>query len=209
MRKIVVAGGGGHAKVVISVLKKLDYDVIGYTDKSDKGALLGIPYLGTDTILKELRENNEASTAAVGVGHIRSTATRKKLYSELDNLNYDLPAILSPDAIVNDEVTVGKGTFIADGVVVNSGSTIGELSIINTNASIDHDCSIGDFVHIAPGVTLSGGVTIGSDVLIGTGASIIQNISIVEKCIIGAGSVVINDCDDTGIYVGNPARKIK
>lgn len=209
MYKIVVAGGGGHAKVVISVLKKLGYEVIGYTDNSDKGTILEIPWLGTDTILKELREKNEVSRAAIGVGHVQDNTIRKELLDELSRLNYDLPAIISPDAIVNDEVAIENGTFLADGVVVNPGVTIGALSIINTNASIDHDCIIGDFVHIAPGVTLSGGITIGNDAFIGTGASLIQNINVQSNCIIGAGSVVIEDCVEPGTYVGNPARRIK
>ena len=33
---IVVIGGGGHAKVVISVLKKLHWPVLGYTDGIDR-----------------------------------------------------------------------------------------------------------------------------------------------------------------------------
>ena len=31
--KIVVIGGGGHAKVIINILKKVgEYDILGYTD---------------------------------------------------------------------------------------------------------------------------------------------------------------------------------
>ena len=38
--KIVVIGGGDHARVVISILKKLGwYEIIGYTDLEHKGDL--------------------------------------------------------------------------------------------------------------------------------------------------------------------------
>ena len=39
--KIVVIGGGGHAKAVVNVIKKLDkYDIIGYTDLINRGSVL-------------------------------------------------------------------------------------------------------------------------------------------------------------------------
>ena len=36
MPEVVVIGGGGHAKVLISVLRKADYSVSGYTDVEDR-----------------------------------------------------------------------------------------------------------------------------------------------------------------------------
>ncbi len=44
MGRIVVIGGGGHAKVVINVLKKSGYSIVGYTDHGDRGVILGITY---------------------------------------------------------------------------------------------------------------------------------------------------------------------
>ncbi|HET6494054.1 MAG TPA: hexapeptide transferase, partial [Thermoleophilia bacterium] len=45
---MVVIGGGGHAKVLMSLLKKLGLEILGYTDKRDRSAILGAPYLGDD-----------------------------------------------------------------------------------------------------------------------------------------------------------------
>ena len=54
MNRIIIVGGGGHAKVLISVLKKTgSYELVGYTDMRDAGELLGVPYLGTDSVLEE------------------------------------------------------------------------------------------------------------------------------------------------------------
>ena len=47
MDEIVVIGGGGHAKVVVSILRKLGrYRILGYTDVQDRGSLLETPYPG-------------------------------------------------------------------------------------------------------------------------------------------------------------------
>jgi len=209
MPAIVVICGGGHAKVIISILKKLrEYEIIGYTDKSDKGNILNVPYLGNDEILVELIREKKCTSAAIGLGSVTISEQRKKIMSYLESINYSMPSIMSPHAVVNEDVIVGKGTVVLDGAVINSGSRIGECVIINTNSSVDHDCVIDDYVHVAPGATLSGLVRIGRNTIIGTGASIIHNVSICENCYIGAGSTVISNITEPGTYAGNPVRKI-
>lgn len=207
--KIVVIGGGGHAKVIISILKKLNrYEIVGYTDPENKGEILGISHLGNDDILNSLFSDGVVN-AVIGLGQIKSAALRRKAVDICKRIGFNLPAIISPNAIINEDVRIGNGTVVMDGVTINSGSTIGECSIVNTNASIDHDCKIGDFTHIAPGVTLSGEVKIGNDVLIGTGSNIIQQINIPDNTMISAGSTVLKSIGKKGIYRGNPAILIK
>jgi sugar O-acyltransferase (sialic acid O-acetyltransferase NeuD family) len=210
MDRIIIIGGGGHAKVLISVLKKIGrYEIIGYTDCSDKGIILDTKYLGEDNILNKIINDNPQVVAAIGIGNVEISEKRKKIKERLTEAGFFLPAIISPDAIINDDVQIDDGTVVFDGAVVNSGSRIGMCSIINTNCTIEHDCTIGDFVHLAPGATLSGGVKIDDFCVIGTGANIIQYRKIVKNCMIGAGSAVIKDCLISGTYVGIPAKKVQ
>lgn len=210
MIKIIIIGGGGHAKVIISILKKIiDYEIVGYTDIGNKGEILGIKYLGNDKILEELFLNNNIKNAAIGIGQIKNVKSREKTIEKLIKIGFEFPVIISPDSVINEDVKIGQGTVVMDGVIINSGSFIGDFSIINTKVSIDHDCKIGDYVHIAPGVTISGGVKIGSDTLIGAGATIIQYKEIGKNIIIGAGSTVLKNLIESGTYFGNPARKTK
>jgi sugar O-acyltransferase (sialic acid O-acetyltransferase NeuD family) len=209
MARIVVIGGGGHAKVVISVLKKSGYDIFGYTDPEDKGDILGIQYLGNDDILSGLRGSHPECVAAIGLGKIDASGLRLTLLDKIASLGFEFPVMVSPCAVVNEEVLIGEGTVVFDGVVVNSGSEIGRACILNTNSTVEHDCRLGDNVHIAPGVTLSGGVTIGHNTMIGTGATIIHSVSICEGCLVGAGSTVVKDISVPGTYVGSPAKRIR
>jgi sugar O-acyltransferase (sialic acid O-acetyltransferase NeuD family) len=210
IERIVVVGGGGHAKVLISVLKKSSgYEPIGYTDVRDSGELLGMPYLGTDSILEKLRDTIKDCCAAVGVGKVTINAKRMQLVRKLIRLGFRLPAVISPHALVNEDVTIGDGTVVFDGAVVNTGARIKRASIINTNSIVEHDCVIGDNVHIAPGASLSGEVRVGDNCMIGTGANVIQGIGICADCLIGAGTTVVNNITIPGVYVGNPAERIK
>jgi sugar O-acyltransferase (sialic acid O-acetyltransferase NeuD family) len=209
MNRIVVIGGGGHAKVLISVLKKSGYEVTGYTDRHDRGSILGIFHLGDDCILPEMIRTHGPGKAIIGKGKIDISDMRIRLQHEFSVIGFDFPVIISPSAVVNEAVVLGDGTVVFDGVVVNSGTEIGQSCIINTNSTVEHDCRIGDNVHIAPGVTLSGGVTIGHNSMIGTGATVIQYVDICEGCLIGAGSTVVKDITDPGTYVGSPAKRIR
>lgn len=207
MNSMVILGGGGHAKVVISILKKLNsYNIAGYVDPVDRGSVLGVRYLGDDGVLPRLLNEKRVTNAVLGVGHLKDTALRHALSLRLSAMGFAFPAVISPCAIVNESVSIGDGTVVMDGAVVNAGTRIGAHCILNTRSSVDHDCEIGDFVHLCPGATLSGGVRVGNDSFIGTGAAVIQRMTIGTGCFIGAGAVVVTDCQENGRYVGVPAR---
>jgi len=209
MDNIIIIGGGGHSKVLISIIKKINiYNIHGYIDSVDKGKILNVKYLGDDLLAESLYRDG-IKLAILGVGQIKDANARKKIVKHYSSFGFSFPIIISPHSIVNEDVDIGNGTVIIDGAVINSGSNIGKYSIINTSASVDHDCRVGNFTHIAPGVTLSGGVEIGNECLIGTGVSITQYVRIPNKTIIGAGSVVTKDIQESGVYVGVPGRRVK
>ncbi len=212
MVDIVVIGGGGHAKVIVSILKKLkSYRILGYTDLENRGALLSVPFIGCDDKLTQLRCEYSRCTAVIGIGMLNDSGKLKRaeVFQLLKSLGFEMPPIVSPDALVNEEVKIGIGTVVMDGVVVNSGTSVGNGVILNTHCSVEHDCEIGSFTHIAPGAILSGGVVVGREVLVGANAVVCQNKLIGDGCVIGAGAVVTTDCTDSGTYVGVPARRIK
>lgn len=209
MENIIVIGGGGHAKVVISILKKNDqFNIMGYSEINDYGSLLNINYLGNDDVVIE-KYRNKSVKVILGVGQIKSPELRKKIVRKYVNAGFHFPAIISPHAIVNESVVVGAGTVVMDNVVINSHAKIGDYAILNTSSTIEHDCNIGDYVHIAPGSVLSGEVNVGNSTFIGAGSTITNSVSISEDCIIGAGSLVRKNILQPGLYVGNPIKKYK
>lgn len=202
MRKIVVVGGGGHAKVVIDAIKcGKKFKVCAISDPSLKKGdfVAGIPIVGDDGVLAGLFKKG-VKDAFVGVGSIGDCSARKKIYDNLKKVGFRLPVIAHPNAVIAGDVELGEGTFVAAGAVVNPGARIGKNAILNTSSSVDHDCVIGDFVHIAPGVTLSGGVVVGEETHIGTGANVIQCVKIGKKCMIPAGTTCLDNVEDGQRY---------
>jgi sugar O-acyltransferase (sialic acid O-acetyltransferase NeuD family) len=208
--EIVVIGGGGHAKVVISILKRLNrYRVLGYTDIENRGAILGIPFLSSDSELFESGLESKRVHAALAVGQVGTGKARFDLWTRLNSHSLVFPPIIALNAIVNEDVGCGEGAVIMDGAVINTEASIGRGAIINTNSTVEHDVRIGDWVHVAPGATICGDVKVGSFSMIGAGATVKEGINIGAGCMIGAGATVVGDLTETGVYAGCPARRIK
>ena len=104
---VVVLGGGGHAKVLISVIRKLPWTIAGYVDPRDVGPVLGVPHAGGDDVLPALLARHPGCAAAMGVGKVDATARRARIQAAAEALGYAFPTFVSPDAVVNCEVELG------------------------------------------------------------------------------------------------------
>jgi len=210
MNSIVLIGAGGHAKVIVSILRKLDrFDILGYTALENRGDLMGVPFLGLDGDLAELANQHKNLTAVLAVGQVGLGNFRFSLWEKLRALSISFPSIVSPNAVVNEAVSLGESAVVMDGAIINSGASIGRGAIVNTNSTVEHDVTLGDWVHVASGATISGGVTIGRFSMIGAGATVIEGKTVGSGCLIGAGATVTRDLSEPGVYVGCPARLIK
>ncbi|MEM5563980.1 NeuD/PglB/VioB family sugar acetyltransferase [Psychroserpens sp. AS72] len=210
IEKVVVIGGGSYAKIVISILKKIEsFEIVGYTDVKDQGKVLGVSYLGGDEVLRTLFEDSKVKSAVIGIGQLQNANIKKRVISELKTIGYQFPAIISPTAIVNEEVELGEGTIVRDNAVISASTKIGKFTIIGTSVSVSYDTLIGDFTNISLGSNIGIEISIGNEVLIGMGSTVMNYKKIVDNCFIGAGSMVIKDCLEPGLYFGTPAKKIK
>lgn len=75
--------------------------------------------------------------------------------------------------------------------------------------NIGHNCEIGESTIICPGSTIAGGTKIGKNCYIWQGVNTRSNIKICDNVILGAGSLVLNDIEEPGVYFGSPAKYVK
>ncbi len=204
---VIVIGGGGHAKVLISTLLLCRRNILGFVELNPAASpLLGISYLGSDAAV--LPHAPGDVRLVNGVGSTGSTASRQDVYDRFTHEGYCFATVIHPSAIVAPEVQIEDGVQIMAGAILQPGSCVGSNAIVNTGAIIDHDCVVGAHAHIAPGAVLSGGVRVYSGAHIGTGACIIQGVSIGAGSVVGAGAVVIKDVSPGVTTVGVPAKTI-
>jgi sugar O-acyltransferase (sialic acid O-acetyltransferase NeuD family) len=206
--KMVIAGAGGHAKVVCDAILASgtpETDIVGFADDNPELAgrmVLGFPVLpGIDSLGLV-----GSASLAMGVG---DNAARRRLFDRARALGYTLVTVVHPEAVIGRGCRIGSGTVVLANVVVNTDTEIGDNVILNTACSVDHDCVVGAHSHVAPGATLAGGVRIGEETLLGIGCTVIPGLSIGARCVIGAGAVLLTNLDAGCVAVGVPARVIK
>lgn len=203
-KRIVLLGASGHGKVCGEIAKMNGFSEILYLDDDTSIELCGrykvvgkvceySAYMGNDTVL------------FVSIGN---ADIRKRLQEDIRKAGGNIATLIHPDAVVGNNVSIGDGTVVMAGVVINPGTKIGRGCIINTSSSVDHDCVIGDYVHVAVGAHICGGVHIGRKTWVGAGAIVNNYHRICGNCLVGSGAVVINDIEEQGTYVGVPAKRI-
>lgn len=207
MKKVILVGAGGHAKVAADILLQNQvYEIAGIIDEKEECGFWEIPVLGRDDDLRSVRQalGIEYAFVALGDGRCREKVTQKVLAA-----GYQLINVISRYALISERAVLGRGIAVMPGAVVNADVQIADGCIINTNASVDHDGVIGDFTHIAPGTAVSGSVTIGRQCLLGTGSRVIDRITIGDNVVAGAGSVIVRNISGNCTVAGVPAKKIR
>jgi len=121
--------------------------------------------------------------------------------------------------------TIGDDCFIGPFVEIQKDTTIGRRCRVQSHAficelvTIDDDCFISHGAMFINDLFAIGGpakgrkelwcsTRVGSRVSIGTNATILP-VNICDDVVVGAGAVVTKDITEPGIYVGNPARKLR
>lgn len=193
-------GAGGHARVVMSLLRTAGFSILHcYDDDATKqgSTLDGLPVVGPVSSFSQ----GAVWKCVLAIG---DNQTRRNLAKDIPWAEWATAA--HTHAYVHESVRLGSGTVICAGAIVQPNAQIGSHCIINTGATVDHDCVIGDFCHVGPGCNLGGGVTLGEGSLMGIGSVAIQNTTVGAWTIVGAGAAVVADLPDHVLAVGVPAR---
>jgi UDP-perosamine 4-acetyltransferase len=212
MTQVIGLGAGGHAKVVIEVLRMIGgYEFKGLLDpnKELRGTeVLGVPVIGDDGDLEALFRQG-ITHAFIGLGGVGDNGPRKRLFENAQRHGFKFVDAIHPQAIVSPSAEIGSGPSIMAASVINAEARLGDNVLINSGAIIEHDCVIGDHCHVATGARLASTVLLGDGVHVGAGATVRQSITIGEGVIVGAGAVVVKDVAAWTLVTGVPAQPQK
>lgn len=205
LKRIAILGASGHGKVLADTALRCGWEDIVFFDDAWPSLTKNSrwPVVGDTNILIDTLAEFDGVIVAIGNNQIRLEKTLV-----LKNIGATLTSLIHPKSIVSSFSSLGLGSFIGAGAVVQIDAEIGDACIVNTNAVIEHDCVIEDGVHISPSCTLAGGVMVSENTWLGMGANIKQLVTIGRSVIVGAGSVVVRDVASDLIVVGNPARRL-
>jgi UDP-perosamine 4-acetyltransferase len=211
-KPVVVIGAGGHARVLISLLKLLNRPIVGLLDSDEAKVALpwtidGIEVTGEIESVTDHRPDEVELVHAIG--SIRKPQGRRWMYRLMKDKGYTFATLIHPSATVAVEAELGEGVQLLACAVIQPGVSLEENVLVNTRASVDHDTIVGAHTHLAPGATVCGGCEIGPCTHVGAGATVTSDLEIGEEATIGAGATVIRDVPSGSVVVGTPARSIE
>ena len=210
MNDLIIIGAGDFGRETIWVAERMNlikpaWNILGFVDDGRVGEEIdGYPVLGGVERLCSYSKEIYV-TCAIADGEIK-----ERVWNRLSrNANIHAATLIDPSAIIGKGCAVGEGSIICAGTVLAIATRLGKNCIVNLNCTVGHDAILGDFCTVHPGSNISGKVVVGERCILGTGTKIIQGLHIAADTTLGAGAVVIKDIEESGTYVGVPAKKVK
>jgi sugar O-acyltransferase (sialic acid O-acetyltransferase NeuD family) len=204
---MILVGAGGHAKELLGILhvQKDLADVFLYDDvtKDLPSKLFNqFPILRNEVEAKAQLQKDPRFILGIGNPYFRSQLAEKFI-----GWGGKLTSLISPNALIGIfNVHLGEGLNIMPNAVITEEVSIGKGTLVHIHSSIHHDCTIGEYCEILPGSRVLGNVTIGDYSSIGSGAVILPKIKIGNRVIVGAGAIVTKNIADGLTVKGVPAK---
>lgn len=113
------------------------------------------------------------------------------------------------------KVKIGSNSMVNSDVKFYTGEFNDSMVLVGDNVKIGLNSSIITVTHEFGSENQRGGACCAKSIIIedgcwiGANVTVLPGVHIAKGCIIGACSVVTKDTEAGGLYVGNPARKIK
>lgn len=209
MKQFVIFGDSIFAERICKYIQHENVDtVLCYTNeqafisRSQIGNLPVVPFENLSFIYGE-----QKFEILICIGYGNMNKLREKIYYLCKKHGYAIGSWISSAAMFYADM-IDEGNIIMPGALIGPTTKIGKCNIIASCVCISHDIVIGNFNFISSSVAIGGFCNIANNCFIGINATIIDNIKIENFTLIGAAANIRKSTECSGVYVGNPARKI-
>lgn len=214
MSKIIIIGGTGTAiciaEQIIDAKNKYNGcdEFIGWSidDESLGEEISGYPVLCKTQEAKDKYSKYDDVKFIFALYKPGVMKHRIKLLNSYGILKEKFATFIHPTAYIANSVIVDTGSIVLSHSSINSNVLIGKNNIINTNVVIEHDTILGDNNFLASSVCLGSSVKIGKGSFIGLNSTIRENIEISDYSFVGMGSNVLKNIAIEQTVFGNPAK---
>jgi len=210
--KIAIAGDGQAADLLLAIIAEdTRYEAtIIIADRSPEiqspQEFRGLPLISLDGYAEQYGALTEGVIVAVGYRNLNRN--RELFCQRLVAKGLNLMSFIHPSAVVSRSATLGRGSLVLAGSVVEPFSNIGENTVVWSNCTVAHHANIGDNCWIAAGAVVSGHAEIGNNCFLGIGSVISNHVSIGEFSILGAGVLATQDVAPYATLLENKSKQI-
>lgn len=209
LKALAIVGSEEFARQLAHLATLCGYRVAGYFDDfKPVGLNNGLQILGSLDAITHCYEQKIFDEIIIGIGY-KHLAFRAQVYARLQTEAIPLATLVHPSCVVDQSAQLAPGCVLYAGCILDKGVRLAGNVLVNLGCILAHDTAIGAHTFVSPGATLAGFVIVGERCFIGVNATVIDNIAITDDTTIGGGAVVTQSIGEAGVYVGNPAKKIR
>lgn len=208
MKKVVIFGNGQMAEIVhVYLIHDSTYEVAAFcVDREHlKGesfrSLPVVPFEDITSVYPPSEFSMFIQMSAKQMNRIRA-----EKYFQAKDKGYELITYISSKATIGPETSIGENCFIQEHNVIQSFAKIGNDVILWAGNHIGHHSAIMDHCFVTSHVVVCGRVMVEPYCYLGVNSTIRDGITIKERCVIGAGALVMRDTKESQVYVGLPGK---
>lgn len=203
MTKLVLFGAGDIARLAhYYFTHDSTHDVVAFcVDDEYRAAseVLGLPLVSFEEVTRHYPPDTHSMFVALSYAKMNQVRAAK--YAAAKALGYELVNYVSSRATFLTQYPTGDNCFILEDNTIQPFVKIGNNVTLWSGNHIGHDSTIEDHCFISSHVVVSGHCTIGAYSFIGVNATLHNSIRIAERCLIGAGAVMMKDTVAKGVYL--------
>jgi sugar O-acyltransferase (sialic acid O-acetyltransferase NeuD family) len=205
VKNLIIFGTGLIAEVSHFYFNKdTDYKTVLFTNASEfikASEFKELPLVPFEDIEKCYAPHDH--DMFIALGYNKTNQIREQRYKEAKEKGYRCATYISPRATYYN-TPVGDNCFILENNVIQPFVTIGNNVTLWSGNHIGHHSIIKDHCFISSHVVVSGGCCIAENCFLGVNSTLRDNIKIGRLTVIGAGAVVMKDCQERSLV--RPAR---
>jgi len=211
MADIVIFGAAVNARLAHWYFTRdSEHNVVAFT--TDPGyregdTFQGLPVVDFTTVAEAYPPSDYKMFVALGYTGMNRVRARK--YQEAKALGYDIVSYVSTRCTYLSEEPPGENCFILEDNTVQPFVRIGDNVTLWSGNHIGHDSEIQSHCFISSHVVISGNCLIGEYSFLGVNSTLRDGIQIAPHTLLGAGSVIMKDTQEKGVYVPRPTQLVR
>jgi len=201
---VVIFGSGPQAEVAHFYLTSdSPHDVKAFAvdrEYLNETTFFGLPVVPFDEVEQHYPPSSTKMLIAIGYSGMNSL--RREKYDAAKAKGYELITYVNSGTSLRTKPKIGDNCFILEDITIQPFVEIGNNVTIWSGNHLGHHCRIKDNVFITSHVVISGGTEIGENCFLGVNSTFRDHIKVGARCLVGAGALILQDCEDDGLYPG-------
>ena len=208
MKKLIIYGIGEYAEIAHYYFQSegiynVEFFVVDKEFYEEK-RFLGLEVKTFDEIENNISQFNDYKFF-VAIGFSNQNTNRKNVFNKIKNLGFKFASYISKDALIADNVVIGKNAFILEQNNLQPFVKIGDNVVLWSGNHIGHHSIVEDNCFISSHVVISGHCKIGANSFIGVNSTLRDGISIGKYNTLGAGCLIVKSTVENKVFIGTKA----